>query len=388
MTLLLEDYRLPSTTAKERVAVELELTEDQEFFQQTTRKFLAAESPIATVRSLEDDPAGYSPAYWMRGADLGWTSMLVPEADGGGSLSEHGLLDLVLIAEEMGRLVSPGPLVPTNVVASALSESGSAEQRAALLPGIVAGELVAAWCGTDPVEAVRQGEGFALTGVAAPVEAGAQAQHLLVAARTANGLTQMLVPAGAPGLAITPMGNLDLVRRFAEVRLDGVLVPQTSVVGEEGGAADDIERQLQVAVVLQCAETVGVVERIFEVTLEYVGDRYSFGRPLSSYQALKHRFADMKMWLEACHATATAAARAVAHRAANAAEIVSAAKAYIGPHATDIIQDCVQMHGGIGVTWEHDIHLYLRRATVNRGTYGTPAQHRERIATMLMGAQP
>lgn len=368
--------------------MEFELTEDQEFFQQTTRKFLAAECPITAVRSLEDDPAGYSAAYWMRGAELGWTSMLVPEADGGGSLSEHGLLDLVLVAEEMGRLVSPGPLVPTNVVASALGESGSAEQRAALLPGIVAGELVAAWCGTDPVEAVRQGEGFALTGVAAPVEAGAQAQHLLVAARTANGLTQMLVPADSPGLAITPMGNLDLVRRFAEVRFDGVLVPKTGVVGEEGGAADDIERQLQVAVVLQCAETVGVVERIFEVTLEYVGDRYSFGRPLSSYQALKHRFADMKMWLEACHATATAAARAVADRAANAGEIVSATKAYIGPHATDIIQDCVQMHGGIGVTWEHDIHLYLRRATVNRGTYGTPAEHRERIATMLMGAQP
>ena len=120
----------------------------------------------------------------------------------------------------------------------------------------------------------------------------------------------------------------------------------------------------------------------------FVDDRFSFGRPLSSYQALKHRFADMKMWLEASHGIATAAARAVAHHASDADELVGAAASYIGPHATDIIQDCVQMHGGIGVTWEHDLHLYLRRATLNREAYGTPAEHRERIASLIgMGAR-
>ncbi|MEO7427798.1 MAG: acyl-CoA dehydrogenase family protein, partial [Acidimicrobiales bacterium] len=125
--------------------MELELTEDQEFFQQTTRKFLAAESPLTAVRALESVDAGFDAEFWRRGAELGWTSMLVPEADGGGSLSEHGLLDLVLVAEEMGRLVSPGPLVPVNVVASALAAHGTAEQRAAVLPGLLAGEQVAAW---------------------------------------------------------------------------------------------------------------------------------------------------------------------------------------------------------------------------------------------------
>jgi alkylation response protein AidB-like acyl-CoA dehydrogenase len=125
---------------------------------------------------------------------------------------------------------------------------------------------------------------------------------------------------------------------------------------------------------------------MFELTLEYLGDRYSFGRPLASYQALKHRVADDKMWLEACHAIATAAARAVATGAEDAADVVSAAKAWIGPHSTELIQDCVQLHGGIGVTWEHDLHLYLRRATVNRVTYGTPEEHAERIATGLLGA--
>ncbi len=365
--------------------MELELSEDQEFLRQTTHKFLAAECPIAAVRALEHDPVGYRPEWWRQAADLGWTSLLVPAEGGGGSLSEHGLLDLVLVAEEMGRLVAPGPLVPANVVAHTVAARGSAEQRAAVLPELVSGERVAAWCGVEPVEGAADGDGLLLRGACAPVEAGAQAQHLLVAVRTEAGPTQVLVPAGAAGLSVTPMRSLDLVRRYAEVRFDSVAVPGSAVVGELGGAADDVERQLQHAVALQCAETVGAADRVLEMTLEYVGDRYSFGRPLSSYQALKHRFADMKMWLEACHATATAAARAVAHGDEAAAELVSAAKAYIGLHATEIIQDCVQMHGGIGVTWEHDLHLYLRRATVNRGMYGTPAEHRERIATSLLG---
>jgi alkylation response protein AidB-like acyl-CoA dehydrogenase len=346
--------------------LELELTEEQEFFQQTTRKFLAAECPISLVRELEHEPAGFTMDYWKRGAELGWTSMLVPEEHGGGSLSGEGLRDVVLVAEEMGRMVSPGPLLPVNVVAAAIAEGGSAEQQQAVLPGIVSGEVVAAWCYSGDVE----------SGVVAPVEAGAQAQWLLVAADGAHAL----LAADTPGVQVTPLEGLDLVKRFAEVRFDGVDVPASARVNVDG------ERLLQLAVAIQCAETVGAADRIFEMTVEYASDRYSFGRPLSSYQALKHRFADMKMWLEACHATATAAAKAVQHRDPDAAEVVSAAKAYIGSHATEIIQDCVQMHGGIGVTWEHDIHLYLRRATVNRTMYGTPAEHLERLAAVLLGA--
>jgi alkylation response protein AidB-like acyl-CoA dehydrogenase len=365
--------------------VELELSDDQEFFRSTTRKFLTTECPITTVRALEADPAGFTADYWQRGAALGWTSLLVPDADGGGSLSEHGLLDLVLVAEEMGRLVSPGPLVPVSIVASALADAGTTEQRAAVLPGLLDGTAVAAWCGPAAVDAAPRDGGFALTGTASAVEAAAQADHLLVAVRTEVGLTQVLVPADADHLTVTPLGGLDLVRRFAEVRFDEVVVPEAAVVGTVGGAAEAIERQLQIAAVLQCAETVGAMDRVFEMTLEYLGDRYSFGRPLSSYQALKHRVADDKVWLEACHAIATGAARAVATHADDAGELVSAAKAWIGPHATELIQDCVQLHGGIGVTWEHDLHLYLRRATVNRVTYGTPEEHAERVAVELLG---
>ncbi len=374
--------------------MEPELSEDQEFFLATTRKFLAAEATTATVRALEPDPAGFDADYWRRGAGLGWTSLLVPEEHGGGSVAEHGLADLVLVAEEMGRRVAPGPLSPTNLVASAVGTAGGPVQRLAVLPGLLAGETVAAWTGPGLVDAAADdtgdgdGDGWVLSGVVSPVEAGAQAAHLLVAARTPEGPTLLLVEPDLPGVEVVPLAGLDLVRRYAEVRFTGARVPAAAAVGEVGGAAGEIERLWHVACVLQCAEMVGVMDRVFEMTLEYLGDRYSFGRPLSSYQALKHRIADQKLWLEASHAAATAAARGVAHGDDDAAELVSAAKAWIGPHATELIQDCIQLHGGIGVTWEHDLHLYLRRATVDRLTYGTPEDHAERIAAGLVGAAP
>ena len=366
--------------------MELELSEDQELFLDTTRKLLAAEVSIPAVRGLEHDPAGFTPEYWRRGAELGWTSMLVSEADGGGSFSGAGLLDLVLVAEEAGKLTAPGPLVPVNVVAAAISAAGSADQKAEVLPGLLSGEAVAAWTGPEPVEARIDGDSIVLSGTAAPIEAGAQAQHLLVVARTDTGLTQVLVPADAQGLTLAPLGSLDLVRRYASVTFDAVTLPSTAVVGEVGGAADEVERLLQIAVVLQCAESCGAIDRVFDMTVEYLGDRFSFGRPLNSYQALKHRIADDKLVLEACHGITTAAANAVAAGAPDAGELASAAKAWVGPHATELVQDCVQLHGGIGVTWEHDLHLYLRRTTVNRSLYGSPEDHRERIATHRLGA--
>jgi alkylation response protein AidB-like acyl-CoA dehydrogenase len=211
------------------------------------------------------------------------------------------------------------------------------------------------------------------------VEAAAGADQLLVVARTPDGPAQFLVPAASPGVTVTPLRSLDFTRRYADVRFDHAEVAADAVVGE--GA--DIERQLQLAVALQCAETVGVVDRVLSFTLEYAFDRHTFGRALASYQALKHRFADMKTWLEACHATAAGAADAVQAGSPDAARLASVAAAYIGERSTTIIQDCVQLHGGIGVTWEHDIHLYLRRATVNRATYGTPHDHRARVAALL-----
>jgi alkylation response protein AidB-like acyl-CoA dehydrogenase len=180
---------------------------------------------------------------------------------------------------------------------------------------------------------------------------------------------------------------MDLTRRFSTVRLDGVRLPATAVVGELGGADDQVERQLQLALVISAAETVGAMQAAFDMTVAWAHDRYSFGRPLASYQALKHRFADMKTWLEASHAIADSAAAAVQSGSPDAQILVSSAKAYLGHYGTELLQDCVQLHGGIGVTFEHDLHLYVRRGVVNRALYGTPSEHHQRIAGYLAAGE-
>ncbi len=373
--------------------MDLRITDDQQLLLETTRKFLESTAPLETVRRLADEePAGFDRDWWRSGAELGWTSLLVSEADGGGSVSGHGLLDLVLVAESMGSLVSPGPLVPTNVVAEALARSGSADQRRRLLPGLLSGTSVAAWCLGAPAAGIDSGgrvgaklgdTGVVIDGVSGPVEAAGQADVYLVTAATEDGVAQFIVPSDSPGVTVDAANSLDLVRRFAQIRFDQVAVGQDAALGVAETTVSDIEHQLQTVAVLQCAEMVGAMDRVFEFTVEYAADRYSFGRPLASYQALKHRFADMKVWLEAAHATAGAAARAVDSDSTSAAELVSVAKAYIGDRGPVILQDCVQIHGGIGVTWDHDLHLYLRRVVVDRTQWGTPRDHRERVAVAM-----
>jgi alkylation response protein AidB-like acyl-CoA dehydrogenase len=376
--------------------MEIRLSDDQEFFRDTTQKFLESECPLVKVRELAHSDDGFERDYWRQGAELGWTSLLVPEELGGGSISGSGVVDLTLVADAFGANAAPGPLLPANVVAAALARSGTEQHQADVLPAIVAGEIVASWAvaepppndglGTVTVRAERDGDGFVLMGVKSPVEAGAQSEYLLVTAATDDGLAQFLVPADTTGVNITPLDSIDLVRRYARVAFDGARVPATAAVGEPGQAAADVERQLQLAAVVQTAESVGAAQKVFDFTVDWAFSRYSFGRPLASYQELKHRFADMKMWLEASHALASATAREVQAEAASAPETISAAKAYCGDYLAELIQDCVQMHGGIGLTFDHDIHLYLRRVTVDRVTYGTPADHRERVAAMRISA--
>ena len=363
-------------------SVLLEPTDDQTFFRETTSRYLDDRAPVAELRRLRDDPAGCSPAFWRGGAELGWTTLLVHEDHGGGSVSGAPVVDLSLVAHEFGTHAAPGPLIATNLVASALSAANS---HLDLVAQLVSGEVVAAWCGDPASMTVRlDGGDVVVSGRQRPVEAAAQASHLLVTGGDGAGVTQVLVPADAPGVMITPLRSVDLTRRFAEVRLDDVRLPLDAVVGERGGAGAAVERQLQCALVMVNAEAVGAMQRAFDLTVEWAFDRYSFGRPLASYQALKHRFADMKTWLEASHAISDAAAAAVDAGAPEAAELVSVAKAYIGEMGSELVQDCVQLHGGIGVTYEHDLHLYLRRHTVDRTSFGTPHEHRRRVAERLV----
>ncbi len=367
-----------------------QLDEDQEFFRATTARFLDEFSPADEIRRLRPDPDGFDRDYWRRGAELGWTSLLVAESHGGGSISGHGAVDLTLVAHEFGRHAAPGPLSATNVVAGALSDAGG--HHADVIAGLVAGDLVATWCHGEPAPGdglgviglgVRaDGGDLVLDGVKRPVEAAGRADQLLVTGRSASGLVQVLVPADTAGISIEPLKGVDLSRRFSVVTFDGVRVPADAVVGDPATTEAAVERQLQHALVIANAESVGALQAGFELTVEWSFDRYSFGRPLASYQALKHRFADMKAWLEASHAISDAGAASLAVGGDDAGELLSAAKAFIGDRGNELLQDCVQIHGGIGVTFEHDLHLFLRRVMVNSMVHGTSREHLRRLADL------
>jgi alkylation response protein AidB-like acyl-CoA dehydrogenase len=371
----------------------VELTEEQDFFRSSIRKFLEAEVPLTVVRELYENPDGFDPGWWRQAAELGWTSLLVPAEMGGGTLSGHPVADAVIMAEEIGRLVAPGPFLPVNVVAAAIAVEGNVEQRATLLPDLLSGDAVATWAFCEPghrweagqitTTATRAGRDIVLDGTKAYVEAVGSARHVLVSARTDGGWTQVLVPADADGVQITAGRSLDMTRRFGSVRFEGVRVPPDAVVGEVGGAAPRIEEQLRLALALQCAELVGVADRTLEFTLEYGAERLSFGRPIVSFQALKHRIADMYVRLEGAKAVTDALADAIDADAPDVATLAHVAKAYVGTHALDIVDDCVQITGGIGVTWEHDIHLYNRRAALDRAVFGTPEDHKVQLLEQL-----
>jgi alkylation response protein AidB-like acyl-CoA dehydrogenase len=256
----------------------------------------------------------------------------------------------------------------------------------------MAGATIAAWCHAEPppndrpgvveFEIAVEGDELVLNGTKRPVESAAGAQQLLVTGRTGTGLTQVLLPAETAGITITPLESADLTRRFATVRFDNVRVPLDAAVGDVGEADAQVEHQLLVAIAVGNAEAVGSMQRAFDMTRAWAADRYSFGRALESYQAIKHRFADLLSWLEGAHAIADAAALAIDTRSPDAAELGSAAKAFIGEYGGELMQACVHLHGGIGVTFEHDLHLYLRRVTVNRALFGTPKHHQRRVGEL------
>jgi alkylation response protein AidB-like acyl-CoA dehydrogenase len=371
--------------------MQLDLTDDQVLFHDTTIRFVEAELPLSRTRELHDDPRGYQRSWLQKSAELGWFAMLVPEDLGGGSVSGDGLLDAAIVADVLGRHVQPGPFVPMNVVASALAAHGSERVRAEVLPGIVGGEVVATWAFADErgvadngagLTAVRPGDGHAdgaglvLTGTRGFVPEAVSADQLLVTATLDGEPVQALVPTDADGVTLRPLAGLDLSRRFAHVDLAGVALPDDALVG--GGAAA-LEAQLHIAVVLTMAETVGAMDALFDMTVSYAKDRIAFGRPIGSFQAIKHILADQVLYLETGKAGAVAAAKAVAHGDEAAAEVVSMAAAYLGDQGPELAQECLQVHGGIGYTWEHDLHLLLRRIRANSVLYGEPSWHRERV---------
>jgi alkylation response protein AidB-like acyl-CoA dehydrogenase len=370
------------------MSMQPDLTDEQSLFRDTAVSFIEAELPVSGTRELHDDPLGYDPSWLRKSAELGWFAMMVPEADGGGSVSGAGLLDAAIIAEQMGRFVQPGPFIPVNVVAGAIAAEGGAAQREALLPGIVTGEQVVTWAFADGrgnwdagagAQARRDGDDLVLSGSRGCVQDAISADALLVAASLDGVPVQLLVPSRAPGVTIRPLRTLDLSRRFADVEFNAVRVGRDDVLGTGSGPMD---AQLLNAIVLTCADTIGAIDALFTMTVAYARQRIAFGRPIGSFQAIKHILADQALYLEACKAAAVAAATAVQAAAPDAAEVASMAAAYIGDVACDIAQECLQVHGGTGYAWEHDLHLFLRRVRSNSLLFGEPTWHRERVCAL------
>ena len=367
--------------------------EDQELLRSTTRRFLTEHQSLADVRRSLEEPDLFDPVVWRQGADLGWTAMLVPPEHEGGSVTAQPLVDLVVLAEELGRALNPGPFVPCNVSADAIARFGSEVQAKEHLPRLARGETVCAWClsgdgSPEPsaveVRASRAGDGWRLDGVARYVHAAADATLLLVTAKgPEGGVVTLLVPRPSGGLTERVLSGLDLTRRFAEVHFDGVTVPGTA---ELAGGWAVVERCLSVATVLQSAESVGAADHLFAATVEYAKKRVQFGRTIGSFQAIKHRLANLLIELEGMRAAAHYAALALGDGLPDADEAVATAGAYVDDAFAHLSGEALQLHGGIGFTWEHDVHLFVRRAKVNQVLYGDGVWHRERLAGLVEAA--
>jgi alkylation response protein AidB-like acyl-CoA dehydrogenase len=369
--------------------VDFGFSEDQELLRTTTRRFLAEQQSLAQVRRSIEGPDVFDGDLWRQGAALGWTAMLIPPEFEGGSVTEQPLVDLVVLGEELGRTLNPGPFIPCNVVAAAVARFGTEVQAKEHLPRLARGEATAAWClsgdgspepGAIEVRAEPEGDGWRLDGVARYVHAAGNASLLLVVGKDPEGeVRNLLVPRPTGGLSERTLSGLDVTRRFAEVRFHGVTVPAASLLP---GGEDAVDLCLSLATVLQSAESVGAAELLFEETVDYAKKRVQFGRTIGSFQAIKHRFADLLMELEAMRAAAHYAALALGDGLDDAAAAVATAGSYVDDTFAHICGEALQLHGGIGFTWEHDVHLFIRRAKVNQVLYGDGAWHRERLVRL------
>lgn len=362
---------------------------DQELLRESTRRYLADHHPLSALRPVLEAPEVFDRDAWRLAAGLGWTAMLVPPEHDGGSVTDQPLVDLVVLGEELGRVLHPGPFVPTNVVADAVSRWGSDAQRKAVLPPLARGEQVAAWCltadgsvepGSCEVRAERRGDALVLDGVARYVHGATVADLFLVLARMPDGLVHVLVPATADGVGVRLQQCLDLTRRFGVVTLEGVEVDAADVLDHDAGAV--LERAVEVATVLQAAEAVGAADFLFHATVAYLQDRVQFGRTIASFQAIKHRVADLLLTLEAMRAAAHYAALALNDRFDDRPAAVSTAGSYAGDGFAFLCGESLQLHGGVGFTWEHDVHLFVRRAKTSQALYGDASWHRERLCAL------
>ncbi|MFN2427469.1 MAG: acyl-CoA dehydrogenase family protein [Candidatus Binatia bacterium] len=375
----------------------LVLTEDQLMLKNSAADFVKKESPVSRVRQLRDsdDPTGYSPQVWGKMAALGWPAILLPEAYGGLGM---GYVEMACVLEECGRNLVPEPLVSTVLLgANAVLLAGNDAQKTALLPSVADGSrtMALAWQERGAryertvslTRAEKKGSGYSITGEKTLVLDGASAGTLVVLARTsgadadADGLSMFVVDRGAPGLSTIVQKTMHL-RPSAIVRLSAVEVTADALLGEEGKAAAVLDDVLDRATAGLCAEMLGNMRATFEMTLDYLKTRKQFGVPIGSFQALKHRAAQVFVELELARSSVLGAATALDGGAKDAKALVSVAKARCSDAAVLTAYEGIQMHGGIGMTDEHDVGLFAKRLRGSEMTFGDAAWHRDRFATL------
>jgi acyl-CoA dehydrogenase len=371
--------------------VQLVLTEDQEFIAKTAEDFVAEKSPISRVRELRDsaDATGFSRELWKEMADLGWAGIPFAEELGGADL---GMAEFVTVLEALGRTLAPEPFLSTVLLAGqALRLGGTESQQKEWLPGLIAGEKILALAYQErnsrydlaalETKAEPSGDGFLLSGQKIQVLDGHVADAIIVSADTSGGVSLFLVPKGASGMEITRQSRVDC-RNAAIVALDGVSVAKSDLVGDLGAGTDLLEQVVDLATVGLCAEMLGAMSEALDQTLEHLKTRVQFDVPIGSFQALKHRAADMFIEVELCRSAVMAAARAVDEKDENLRKLISLAKARCSDTFVLVTNEAVQMFGGVGMTDEYDIGFYMKRARAAEMTFGDAAWHRDRWARL------
>jgi len=379
--------------------MDIGFSEEQELLRDTARKFLDSECPTQFVRRMMDTDDAVTDEFWRQLAENGWLGITYPEDAGG---SELGLVDLVVLMEEIGRAVMPGPYPATVLLGgAAIATAGSPAQRREWLPRIAVGEVKATLALTEPnarwdaagiTATAREARGgFTLSGGKMFVPDAHLADVLVVAARSRDGSTMedgvslFLLPKDAAGLTIRRLPSVDETRKLCEVKLDNVAVPGSALLGELHQGWAPLQRVIDRAAVALSAEMCGAAQRVLEMTVDYAKLRVAFGKPIGTYQGVKHKCADMLVDIENAKSLTYYAAWAVDEGEAEAPLAVSMAKAAASDAGRKVCAAGIQLHGGIGMTWEHDLQLYLKRAKADEVALGDATWHRERIAR-LMGA--
>jgi len=370
--------------------------EEQELLRSTARKFFENECPSTVVRALMESAPAMTPELWAKLAEQGWLGLIYPEACDGMGL---GLVDLVVLMEEMGRAVVPGPYFSTVLLGGlAILEAGSEAQKKEWLPKVAAGDkrVTLAWMepsatlGAQGVTlpATEKGGAYTVSGTKLFVPDANTADAMVVAARTSvgkaeDGVSLFLVPRETRGLDVKLLPTMDQTRKLCEVTLKDVTLGRDALLGAPGAGWRPLARVLDRATVALCAEMCGGAQKVLDMTVEYAKIRQAFGRPIGSYQGVKHRAADMLVDVENSKSITYYAAWALDEGVAEGPLATSMAKAYVSDAYRRVAAAGIQLHGGIGFTWEHDLHLYFKRAKGSEFTFGDATYHRERVAQLV-----